>query len=1158
MKRLLMKLSQSVAILACALALVSMSVGNAAASSRLIDGKFGKAINLHQGERSVTVPLGRTMEKLPVTFELWAKADASSTFNILLACSSKSNMQHWELYTQPSTGILCLYMPQLKSHDSASRVNIADGAWHFIALRFTDSQLQLYVDGKLGVDLTSPSPLQFDTADLHIGTLDDAALAYSGAVDELLITRAAADLSGFVPSAPFAADESTVRLYHFDQTSGDSTPDSATGPDSARALIVDGQTLPVGNAFLDEVQDQQFEASALSGDTAVDLESKLPALSVTAQPLTAKWSTAEAQTMSLSGPWLMKSCPHVEFPAPHAYTASESIGVEQGWEKPGYDRKDWLPVRVPTSVQSALIAQKQLDDPFWYSNTYDELTNYGEPKEFPWVRRFTRNEQQDWWFARSFNAPESWKGKSIRLTFDGIDYSGSVYLNGSSLGYHAGMFGGPVRDVSGLLHFDSPNWLVVRVDRAPPIWTGILKGSPGFGWHYGHLVSMGIWRDVHIDALPKVEISDPYVVTQSISGSKAVLKIEYYVDSHEPGIIPLQVSGQLDGANFSAAPIAFANKLNAPYGRSRYRTIVSLNNAHIWWPLNYGAQNLYNLRLSCRSAADVISTTVARFGIRTLEMKPVAGTLSKQSYRWQFVVNGQPMFIKGANWCWSDPMLKVDPAKYERLLELARRAGIQMFRAWGGGIIETDEFYRRCDEKGLMVYQEFPFCWGPWDFPRTDPVVEDQQVSQVVKHLRNHPSLVMYGGGNENSPSPGNDEALFLVGKRCREFDPSRPFHRTDPWGGSTHNWSVYHGRRPIDSCYHGQPSVWYGEFGMATMTNMSSTSKYWPQSVIDEWPPSFTDGGVLGHLNTFTITDIFKVLGYADYGPIDSIRYAGEGQRSCSGQNKTGFWFYKFTDLFPGHSFAVVDYYGSPKISYYRAKQFCRPICAFASYDKLDWADNEPFAASIHVADDTNHPVASAQVVATIYGSNLKPVWEKDYSVRDLQPNARVDLDSINVPIPPGQNKPFLLAVTLRSSAGELISDEWYWLNFQAKSDAMSHYWTDDVNKIPVSEYGQVFQAYANAPEARLLTLPKTNLSANCSVSGTHGQIKIVNNSDNPAFNVLIDNFPDGARDFLDEDSFCLRPHETRQIGFDIGPGETAPALSVRAWNAPSVSVGN
>ena len=55
-----------------------------------------------------------------------------------------------------------------------------------------------------------------------------------------------------------------------------------------------------------------------------------------------------------------------------------------------------------------------------------------------------------------------------------------------------------------------------------------------------------------------------------------------------------------------------------------------------------------------------------------------------------------------------------------------------IFRSWGGGIVETDAFYDLCDEKGLMVYQEFPYCWGPPDFPLTDPAVLDDQVSRVV------------------------------------------------------------------------------------------------------------------------------------------------------------------------------------------------------------------------------------------------------------------------------------------------------------------------------------------------------------------------------------------------------------------------------------------
>lgn len=932
--------------------------------------------------------------------------------------------------------------------------------------------------------------------------------------------------------------------------------------------VVDGR-------FLDEVQDEEYAKSSLYGDRAVEWEALLPTYSVIANATTSVGDEVESRRLSLSGEWLMKeSDPRssVERHPGWSPQVRESPGAVEGWYKPGYNRDGWHRVHVPTTVQSALVQLGELPDPLWDANTYDELVNHGKPESAPWHFRKTRVEQKEWWFARSFDVPAEWEGRSIRLYFDGIDYGASVYLNGQSLGYHAGMFGGPSVDVTRLVHFNGPNELVVRVYPPPESWFNIPKGSPGYGWHYGHLISVGIWRDVELHAVPSVELQSPFVTTTSINGDKAIVAVEYYVRSSNADPVDVEVTGSIEGKTFQSEPVTFSNTLRVTHGNARYRTEVTLDTPRLWWPLGYGDQDLYTLNLTLKEADDRGQVRphgeTVTFGIRTVEMRPVPGLQEEAHYRWQFVINGVPMFIKGANWCWFDPMLQGDGQRYERILELARRGNIQMFRAWGGGIIETDEFYRLCDEKGLMVYQEFPYCWGPADAPLTDLGVLDRQVSRVVKRLRNHPSLIMWGGGNENEPPAGADEALFLVGRRCRQYDPSRPYHRTDPWGGSAHNYQVFHRGEPIDSGYRRIPSVFYGEFGTPSMTNRSSTLKYLPESALETWPPMESSHGVIAHLNQFSLRDIIKQLRYADYGAVrdwetyteysqmaqgDALRFAAEIQRSRSNDDKTGFWFYKFTDLFPGHSWAVVDFYGSPKLSYYRAKQVCRPRSAFATYEKLNWTDGEPFVANLHVANDTPERLEDAHVTAALFGSDLAEIWRRRYGVDKLKPNDRQDLDTIQVDLDPAASKPFLLAVTLRSSDDRLISDQWYWFNFQAKTEEVQELEKVGAWDFPEERAQEALAAYAATPESRLLSLPQTELQVITEANGRCGHFVISNRGDVPAFNILIDNVPDGLDDFLEDNSFCLWPRETRRVGFDL---ETTDGVTVRGWNAPRSGV--
>lgn len=1160
-------------LLACTIIAVTV-MGKAAyargVGGRLTEGKFGRAVDLTASRRRVVIPIKGMMQDLPVTFEFWAKVTGTGSYHILLAAAPKSG-KHWEVYTECVSGLLALYVPQLPQSILRSSIVITDNAWHFISFRITPKRVELYCDGKSALDVSTNTPISFDDSPIVVGGIEKEPLWALGIIDDLRISRRTDELAGHVPTGPAAIDDSTLHVYHFDELDKQRVPDGMPSAKAVDGALEDEYSTPQGNRFLDEVQDEEFAKSGLYGDADVERESRLPARKVEAAPAQDTVEPTKPLLLSLSGEWRMNGIDAPSNPA------DPSAAVLAEWFSPTVDKNAWRRVKVPTTVQSALIKLGELADPFWNTNTYDELDRFGTPKDKPWNYRKTRIEQQEWWFARKFTLPESFKGKTLRLYFDGIDYSGSVYLNGKSLGHHTGMFGGPTRDITGMVSFDGQNEIVVRLDRTADTWNGILKGSPGFGWHYGHLISTGIWRDVRIEAVPEVELSSPYVLTKSISKDKAVLSVQYYVTASgdDPG--PVMVSGTIRGANSDSKPISFTNRVNASNGETRVVTEIAIDNPRVWWPMNYGKQDLYRLDLEARAGNKAIDAKSARFGVRTIEMRPAAGTAALTDYRWQFVINGQPVFIKGANWCWSDPMLQLDPAKYERILELARRGGIQMFRAWGGGIIETDEFYRLCDEKGLMVYQEFPYCWGPPPFPSTDAAVLDQQVSQVVKRLRNHPSLIMWGGGNENGPNPGGDEALFLVGRRCRQYDPSRPYHRTDPWGGSGHSWTVFHYGAAIDTGYQQNSAVFYGEYGLPSMPNRSSTLRFLPKDALAKWPPDDSSHGVIAHLNQFMPFDLVKTLRYADYGPVadwgtyteysqmaqgDWLRFAAEGQRANSNENKTGFWFYKFTDLFPGHSWSVIDFYGQPKISYYRAKQTCRPQSAFIDYEKLDWAPGEKFVAGLHVANDTMTRLTGAHVKVTIFGSDLSALWGKDYDVPAIAENQRIDFDEIKADLDPSKIKPFLVAVSMRGSDGKLISDQWYWLNFKAKTEKIK----ETEKAFSPAQTKEAFAAYAEDHDAPLLRLPKTALTVRLSTAGQpietsnvpHRRSLIIKNTGTvPAFNVIIDGFPDGYGSFLDDNSFSLRPAEEREIAFDLAPGASIKGISVRAWNAGAVEPG-
>lgn len=910
---------------------------------------------------------------------------------------------------------------------------------------------------------------------------------------------------------------------------------------------------------LDDVQERAFAASALRGGRWVDSDAAIPVQPVHLRP--GRPSTvAQVQQcrISLDGSWLVRPC------APERdlkdydlnswmLTSWGSQGLTEKWFQPETDRSDWIELAVPGTIQSSMIAAGRLEDPFWNTNTYDELTEHGQPTTVPWHFRKTRIEQSEWWYAKTFEMSADDLDQSWSLGFDGIDYQASFYLNGHPLGSAAGMFGGPEYDVSGLLRQGS-NDLVVRVFPPPTSWYGVLKGNPGWGWHYGHLISVGIWKSVNLLATAPITLAAPFVSTSGLGGQGAPATIEVQVDVISRLAAP--VTRELEVAVTGPDGSLVSGQVSVMIGRgtNRFRTQVRIDSPQLWWPAGYGQQPLYTAQVSFADAGAPAAS--ASFGIRTIEMVQHAAAAARDTYRWQFVINGVPMFIKGCNWCWTDPTNGPDHSP-EPFIRAAADAGIQMLRAWGGGIVESEQFYDLCDRLGILVYQEFPYSWGPPDGPDTDLGVLDDQVRRVVLARRNHPSLIMWGGGNENEAGFGADEGLFLVGRRCRQYDPSRPYHRTDPWGGSAHNYQVYHWGQPMAAGYRSVESVFYGEFGLPSMPNRRSSERMIAAGELEHWPPTPQDHGVLAHMHMFALADFIKGLRYQRYGPIsswddyieysqmaqgDALRYAAERQRAGAVDgSKTGFWFYKLTELFPGHSWGVLDFWGVRKDSYYRAKQVCRPQALFATYDEFDWRPGSRFGAEIFAGNDTVAPWPAGEVIAELYDRDLQVIRSARFEA-EVPANSTARLGEISVDVP-ADRIPTLLSV--RRGDGEDSADSWYWFNFlvgSQQTDAIEGTGVDPFAPMSDAEAAELIPAYSALDSAPLRELPRTELT----VTATDDGVAIRNSGTVLAFNVQVRG---RERDIdVGDSGFVVVPGATHLVEIQNG---SAQEVVVTAWNA-------
>ncbi|HUQ22600.1 MAG TPA: glycoside hydrolase family 2 TIM barrel-domain containing protein, partial [Gaiellaceae bacterium] len=284
-------------------------------------------------------------------------------------------------------------------------------------------------------------------------------------------------------------------------------------------------------------------------------------------------------------------------------------------------------------------------------------------------------------------------------------------------------------------------------------------------------------------------------------------------------------------------------------------TVLRVEEPELWWPNGMGPQRLYEAE-------------GFRVGFRTIAL---------ESYR--VTVNGVAMPIKGWNWVPIDALYGVPrPDKLAHLLRLAAQADVNVIRVWGGGLIETPEFYELCDRLGLLVWQEFSqSSSGIESVPSEDPeflALMQDDARAIVPRLRRHPSLAVWCGGNELD---GDDSTPLLAALKdvVAELDPERTWLPTSPVGEEdVHGPWEHQGLSRHAEHYDTRTSRLHSEFGVEGMANRRAL-----EALIDEedlWPADRTNA-VYAHLgawwnNAPLVQEIFG-------GRIDDV----ETMRRCS-----------------------------------------------------------------------------------------------------------------------------------------------------------------------------------------------------------------------------------------------------------------------------------
>lgn len=863
----------------------------------------------------------------------------------------------------------------------------------------------------------------------------------------------------------------------------------------------------------------------------------------------------------------------------------------------------WFPVTVPSTVLSGLVANDVYPSPYIglnnmripdASDSTNEAYNLGQYSYLP-------NQKNPWkdpyWYRTHFKLPKNDSGKHIFLHFKGINYRAAVWLNGHPLADSTemvGMFRQYRFDITDYVHRDSKNYLAVKIyplDEpglpAPPQLKALgpfyANGGPtgdigknmtmlcAIGWDWMPAVrdrEMGLWQPVSISTSGPVTIDEPHIVTTlpdlpdtSRAGLNISMKLANHSSLSQDGKLNLKITP----GNFDGQPIrlSFPQKIEANRTKEvtlNYKDIsqLTIRNPRLWWPNGYGNPSLYKLELSYSAGGRVSYTKKVRFGIRTVSSKV---TKVDGWPRRDFYVNGKNIKLTGGAWV-PDMLLQRDSTRYVQEMSLIKNANLNTVRIWGGGIAPPDEFYKQADRQGLLVWQDFwitgdtngEFKGSP-DWPLQGNVFI-QNMKSAIKRVRNHPSLLVWTGGNEGH---ARKELYDAMRRNVAKLDGTRPFIPSSSgfaklpkgWDGSwpdNRKGGVYSGgpyswQKPshyYDLVNAGKDWVWKDEVGMPSQPTYSSLPKIVPNLVPDTTEPyplndtwAYHDAASgNGKYDTYYKAIVNRYgtpKGYKDYSAKAQLVNAN-GYRAIFEsvgsklQDTGGVLLWKLNAAFPSVMWQLYDWYLNPNAGYYFTKRAVAPL-----HIQLNLDDSTMTVVNRGLKTRKN-----LKAHVRFYGKDMREKFNKTYDV-DARAAQATALASIESELR-SRNSLTFVELALTNPEGRDVSRNTYWL----------------------APHGH-FQSMQELPESRLKVKTITPVKSKTDT----WQIRLENPTDRLAFflhaKIMSRDGEELLPSYWSDNYISIAPHESRTLEVSTRDAEQrgeSLKLSVGGWNVEPVVI--
>ena len=557
----------------------------------------------------------------------------------------------------------------------------------------------------------------------------------------------------------------------------------------------------------------------------------------------------------------------------------------------------------------------------------------------------------------------------------------------------------------------------------------------------------------------------------------------------------------------------------------------------------------------------------------------------EKEQRYLISINGRKIFAHGGNFLPVDMMFgrsrKID---YEHLIRLAAVGNYNVFRIWGGGLIDKQVFYDLCDKYGIMVWQEMPNAGAlPLETPEMLANTA-RQLRETLSLLINHPCIVRYGFGNELYINRENSRQVAQFEDICQEMDPTRPCYGPDPVCDAQRHAPWYFSFPPGTIGSDGNPEGWpdayaiyntgqkmhagpadpieWTEYGASGLSSVETLKRIIPADSL--WP--IGDNRYWRHHHAPTTSwwlmsqiyrPLFKKLKDLDtevqvsqFAQAEGLRYANQTQRRHM-WHRSACVSWTFNEPWPNAAHGcTVEYYGQPKMAYYYTRNSFAKLDVNAEYDALFIRSGEKMRMKLFATSEKRECIKNAKVTAKMVDINGQPLKQQEWRI-NVAGEAVTPVGDVNfMPSKKMEGKVLLMQIELDRNDGEKLSGHTYTFGVIGN---------DKDQPIP--------KGYMN----NLLTATKTNLaiSAICEKTeewyGTQTRtykVNIRNTGKVPALFIKLNTNCENYKEaYIEDNYFTLLRGETRDVYVRI-PEEGVKTeinpftVSAKAWNSKIYSI--